>query len=362
MGNNGEFELLPGDTSNALTPTNVMLRNLTKRGMDTCLRAVRLDSSTLFVERASRAVRELTYEQTRNGFVSPELSLLAQHLVRESPIKQIVYTQNPLNILWAVREDGKLLSLTYDTNQNLFGWALHTLGGSFQGGIPKVTSVGVVYNAQKGYDELALVVQRTLNGQDVWSVEVMETVFIDPNVPLEDAHFVDCGVFYDGTPTTTIATNHLDGQNVQVVANGVVRPSVTAGTSVTVPSGTTTAHVGFGYDSYIETLEMDVPSQKGSALLLKKDVYDVKAKVYRSGVCEVGYRDVISDTLVTATHDINPTWQVAQSLPLFTGLLDNLTILHPTHQAKTSVVIRSQTPTPLTVTMISAKVAVEEAS
>jgi hypothetical protein len=62
----------------------------------------------------------------QDKYVAPDLCALAEHIT-ESGIVAIAYQEHPDPILWAVRADGVLLSMTYEREQNVVAWARHTL-------------------------------------------------------------------------------------------------------------------------------------------------------------------------------------------------------------------------------------------
>ncbi len=63
-------------------------------------------------------------------------------------------------------EEGKLLGLTYDAEQNITGWHEHATGGA-------VESIKVIPDIDGGRDELWMVVRRTINGATVRYLEYM---------------------------------------------------------------------------------------------------------------------------------------------------------------------------------------------
>jgi hypothetical protein len=337
-----------------LSPTNTRLENLTHLGTPNCLTPVRTDDKTIFVQRDSQTVRLLAEARTADGFVSQILSRQAQHLLQDATIIDMAYTQTPFGLLWVVKTNGQLVSLTYDTNNNTYGWAQHRLGGSFQGGAPRVISVATLYDDVKKYDMLHLLVQRTINGVDKYVLEVMEPPFINEGLGIEDAHFVDCGLNYVGAATNLAGASWLNGESVQIVANGVVLPSATViNREVSVPAGTTKAHVGYGYDANIETLEVQYPSQAGNLLFHKKQISDLRLKVYLSGLCRVGFRDPINNTTVVYDAPYQPTFDPAFRPTFYTGLHDKITVISHAENTKGSVVINSNIPHPLTIDAIS---------
>jgi len=352
--NRSEHALAAGNTSGALSPTNTRLEDSTYLGTPTCTQPVRTDDKTIFVQRDGQTVRLLADVRTADGFVSQILSRQAQHLIQDANVKELAYTQAPFGLLWVVKTNGQLLSLTYDTNNNTYGWAQHRLGGSFQGGAPRVISIATLYDDVKKYDMLHLLVHRTINGVDKYVLEVMEPPFINEGLGIEDAHFVDCGRNYVGVATNVASASWLTGESVQIVANGVVIPSATVvGGEVSVPAGTTKAHVGYGYEANIETLEAEYPSQTGSLLFHKKQIADLRLKVYLSGLCRVGFRDPINNTTVVYDAPYQPTFDQGFRPTFYTGLHDKITVISAVENTKGSVVINSNIPHPLTIDAIS---------
>ena len=98
---------------------------------------VRVDNAVLFVQRAKRKIREFAFSFESNGFRSPDMTRLAQHITRGG-IAEMAYAEEPESIVWIVRNDGQLLSMTYRRDENVVGMARHIIGGKLYGSITKV--------------------------------------------------------------------------------------------------------------------------------------------------------------------------------------------------------------------------------
>jgi len=122
---------------------------------------------------------------------------------------------------------------------------------------------------------------------------------------------------------------------------------------VSLPSGTTKAHVGYGYSANIETLEVDYPSNEGNLLFHRKQISDLRLKVYLSGLCRVGFRDPINDTTEIYDAPYQPTFDPGFRPSFYTGLHNNITVLAAVENTKGSVVVESNIPHPLTIDAIS---------
>ena len=91
------------------------------------MQAVRVNTAVLFVDYVRRKVREFTFSADQQKYVAPDLAVLAEHIT-ESGIVSTAHQKSPDSIFWCVRADGKLLSMTYEREQNVVAWARHLVG------------------------------------------------------------------------------------------------------------------------------------------------------------------------------------------------------------------------------------------
>lgn len=103
------------------------MRRETTRGSADRLPA-RIGHAVLHVSRSGRKLYELAYDFQSDALLSPDLSVFATHLM-ETALTETAFQADPWSILWAAREDGALLGLTYLTEQQVSGWHRHGLGG-----------------------------------------------------------------------------------------------------------------------------------------------------------------------------------------------------------------------------------------
>jgi hypothetical protein len=74
----------------------------------------------LYVQQKGTVVRDLSYSFYTNIYTGADLSVLSNHLFTGYSIKEWTYAEEPFKIVWAVRSDGALLSLTYLKEQEVF--------------------------------------------------------------------------------------------------------------------------------------------------------------------------------------------------------------------------------------------------
>ena len=145
-------------------------------------------------EKGSR-VRDLRYVCEDDKYMGDDMTVMSRHLFEGHTVVDWCYSQEPYSIIWAVRDDGVLLSFTYLREHNVYAWAQHTTDGTFE----SVCSI-----SEGNEDVVYVVVKRTINGSDVRYVERLhERYFTD----IQDAFCVDSGLTYTGsTGTITAAT------------------------------------------------------------------------------------------------------------------------------------------------------------
>ena len=127
MTTGGEYAVSSGTSQDAITPSNINIRkqsNYGSAGVD----ALSIGNATIFLQRAKRKVRELAYNFDTDGYVAPDLTILADHIT-DSGVVQMDYQQEPYSVVWAARTDGVLSGLTYNRLENVVAWHRHIIAG-----------------------------------------------------------------------------------------------------------------------------------------------------------------------------------------------------------------------------------------
>jgi hypothetical protein len=147
----------------------------------------------LYVEEGGRTVRAVDYDVARDGIVAEEVSLLAEHLLRASPAADWCWQAVPDKLVWLVREDGRLLSLSFLRDQRVLGWAWHDTGTHDR--FEAVASI-----PEAGGDAVYLCVRRWLGGQ--WR-RCLERLAARDVEDVRDAWHLDCALRLDSPVTIT---------------------------------------------------------------------------------------------------------------------------------------------------------------
>lgn len=272
----GEFRIY-SEGAPAITPTTVSIKPQGYAGASN-VQPVVTTGSILYVQAQGSRIRELSYNWEANAYATVDASIMAPHRFNGYTVTDLAYSRAPDSIMWAVRNDGVLLGLTYVPDQQVYGWHAHDTDGTFE-------SVCVVPEANE--DVLYAAVRRTIGGTALRYIERLRTRTL---VALEDAFFVDSGLTYDGTPVTTLSgLSHLEGKTVDILADGAVQPRqvVTAG-QVTLTTAASVVHVGLPITADLRTLPLAMEGAQAAGQGTVKNVNKVHLRVSQSSIVKAG--------------------------------------------------------------------------
>ena len=282
----GEFAVSGGGTDIAITPTNILIKKQSNNGAAN-VDALAVGNATLFLQRAKRKLRELAYNFDVDGYVAPDLTILAEH-ISEGGFKQLSYQQEPNQIIWCVRNDGQLIGLTYQREQEVVAWHRHIFGGAFSSGNAVCESVATIPTDNSEY-QTWVIVKRTINGATKRYIEYIHNLNFDET---DDTsfNFLDSQLSYDGSPVTTISgLSHLEGQTVSILADGATHPDkVVSSGEITLNRSASKVKVGLGFTSLLQTMRLDAGSQNGTSQSKTKRIYEITIRLYESLGVEVG--------------------------------------------------------------------------
>jgi hypothetical protein len=198
----GEFSVSGGGSDDPITPTNILIKKQSNHG---CANtdAIPVGNVTLFLQRAKRKIRELAYNFDVDGYVAPDMTILAEH-ISESGFNEMSYQQEPNQIIWAVREDGQLAGLTYQREQQVVAWHRHIFGGSFGTGDSVCETVATIPTNDKEY-QTWVIVKRTIDGVTRRYVEYINEFDFNEDDNTE-FNFLDSQLIYSGATTTLDTT------------------------------------------------------------------------------------------------------------------------------------------------------------
>jgi hypothetical protein len=339
----GEFAVSASGAAEPLSPTNAQIKRQANYGSAN-IQPIQVGNVTMFVQRASRKVRELVYNFDSDSYQAPDLTVLAEHIT-DSGITEMAFQQEPDNIVWCVLTDGRFVGMTYRREEQVVGWHEHIIGGSFGSGNSVVESVAVV-PGDLNEDNVYLVVKRTINGATARYIETFST--FDFGTDVEDAFFVDSGLTYTGSAATNISgLNHLEGQSVSILSNGATHPNKTVSSgAITLDRTTTKAHIGIGFDSILQTMRVDAGGTEGTAQGKIKRIHDITLRLFRTVGIQVGSTESEIDRIPFRSSSDS----MGAALPMFTG--DKEVEFRGGYENDGFIVVKQNQPLPTTILAI----------
>jgi hypothetical protein len=337
----GEFSVSGGGTDDPVTPTNILIKKQSNHGAAN-VDAIPVGNVTLFLQRAKRKIRELAYNFDVDGYVAPDMTILAEH-ISETGINEMSYQQEPNQIIWCVRQDGQLVGLTYQREQQVVAWHRHIFGGAFSTGNAVCETVATIPTNDKEY-QTWVIIKRTINGVTRRYVEYINQ-FDFTETDNTTFNFLDSQLSYSGSSTTTISgLEHLEGQTVSVLANGSTHPDRTVSNgSITLARASTKVKVGLPYTSILQTMRIDAGAQNGTSQAKTKRIYNITVRLYESIGVEVGPN--LSNMEAIPFRSSAALMDTA--IPVYTG--DKEIEFRGNYESDGFIFVRQTQPLPLTV-------------
>lgn len=124
----GEWMLAPAEGA-AITPKDLSFQPQTSWGSQPGLEPARAASGIVFAQRGGRVVRDFGYSFSDDRYNASDISILARHMLKDSPIVSWAWQQEPYGILWAALANGKMAALTCLREHEVLAWHRHETDG-----------------------------------------------------------------------------------------------------------------------------------------------------------------------------------------------------------------------------------------
>ena len=188
IGTAGGVWIMAGSGGESLSQVNVTAAKQTTMGVSN-LQPQLVGSSAIFISRSSRIVLFMVFNFVSNQWDNYDLTRLNRVITlgptqATSGIAQTGFQIEPYPILWAVRNDGQLLGLVFNTQDQVYAWFRVNM-------LPGVVESVAVISGQNQEDQVVIVVNRVINGVTQRYVEYFmpQEIFSQ----LSNAFFVDAG-------------------------------------------------------------------------------------------------------------------------------------------------------------------------
>jgi hypothetical protein len=344
-----EWVITEATTTEPLSPANAKASPRTYHG-SAQVQPVQVGNETIFVQKSGKKVRALSLDGLTDKGAAPDLTAFAPHITQPR-ITQMAYQQEPWSVVWGVRSDGQLIGATFSREQDVLAMHRHT----FEGGI--VECIETLPAPDLSRDDLWAIVRYTVDGATrryvcYLGVEDDES----GSVAQEDWCYSDQLLTYDGAPNDTISgLDHLEGMTVWVLADGTNHPNrvVTSG-AITLTREASKVQIGLPCVATLQTTAMEPGAPTGSSFGDTKRAQKVVVRVLRSLGGSVG---------PDADH-LQDMQQRPLTTPMGSGPApfsgDVVVDFDGGYATRLQVMVRKDSPRPLTVVAIAPKLSLAE--
>lgn len=315
-----------------------------------------INYSALFVNSKGFSVYEAAYNIYFTTFTSSDITTIASHLFFGYNLTEWAWADQPFHIVWAVRSDGVMLSLTYLKEQEFSAWSHHVTNGSYL----SIASVTETTPSLGAADSVYTVVQRAINGRTVKYIErFADRIF--PN-GIASAWCVDAGVQYTGpgalsfTGAQHLANTQITALCIDNLGNPTVQtPTVSATGGFTLPAPAapavnyTTVTAGLPFTCKLQTLAIDAGQDPIQNKLKRIPEVSIRVKdtlgltIGSSFTNQVAMKDLVIGAVSSMLTGLGN--QIVTDL--VTG--DAVTIINPTYNVYGQYCIQQSNPFPATV-------------
>jgi len=256
-----------------ITPSNIVIKNATRRGSKEGVKPVMAEGGTLFIQREGKALREFLFSDVDLNYQANNISLLASHLLktpRAMALRVATSTDDGDLLLIPNDDDGTMAVFSILRSQNVVAPAEFITDGSF---------LDVAVDGPDIYT----VVKRTINSSTKYYVEIFD-----------DQRTTDSNIqYFSGAdaPDQTLPTNttcsslsHLEAKTVNVIRDDFVLTDKTVSSgSITIDEVPTSyVEVGLAYDVEVVTLPAEPKLSSGVVVSRKRRILEATTLVDRT--------------------------------------------------------------------------------
>ena len=271
---------------NGSTPADISIQAQTQHGAAT-LEVKSVDGATLFVDQNGKTLRSYLYNFNEDAYNSTDISVLSSQLI-DNPADLGILTgslSEDANWVFIVNQDGTSAILNTLRSQDINGFTKWINGDTNTVYPLKTVSVSVVNN------DLFLVNKRATDTATTYTIEKWDFDYLmDSSVRLETSLSIIGNNLY-------LASNHLNGETVSVVARGTNLPQRVVQTGYIVltnsektfileqdPSGgVIDVEVGYNFALKVVGMPLNTRAPNGSQTVLEQKRIDrMNLRVYNS--------------------------------------------------------------------------------
>lgn len=266
---------------------------------------VQIGGAAVFASDQTGHVHEISLTQGYNAnYQVMDLSIMCPHLFEGHKIVDCALVRNPLNMVFFVRDDGVLLSLTYEPQQQVWAWAEHESQGTF---------LSVAAIPEDDQTVLYALVER--NG-----FRMIERLLLRQPTQLNDHCLLDSSYQYTGDAVDTLTgLDWLEGKTISVFADGGSKPDVlVTGGEIQLGRPLSNVWIGLNYEGEVESLPLYAQNTNPVKPKIASQVY---LRVLGTQNIEVGVNQNDLMTMPITEHKPRSLERYGQPLSLISGIV-----------------------------------------
>ena len=256
-----------------ITPSNIVIKNATRRGSKEGVRPVMAEGGTLFIQREGKAIREYLFSDVDLNYQANNISLLASHLLktpRSMALRVATSTDDGDLLLIPNDDDGSMAVFSILRSQNVVAPAEFTTDGSF---LDVAVDLADIY----------VVVKRTIGSATKYYIEM----FDDQRTTDSNIQYFSGATLPDrAKPSNTTCSNlsHLEAKSVNVIRDNFVLTDKTVSSgAITVDAVPSTfVEVGLPYSVEVKTLPAEPKLSSGVVVSRKRRILEATTLVDRT--------------------------------------------------------------------------------
>ena len=257
-----EWKVASSNQGAPLTPTTISVKAQSSYG-NAFTKPITVGKGLIFLQRAGRKLRQMTYDFQTDSNVSLDLTVFAEHVLKDhSGGSSLSYQQLPESAVYVLLNDGQIACMTYEPDQQVYAWSRIVLGG------PSAVVESIACVPEDDKYRLYMVVSRTINSTNVRTIEVLEPEFRPSSATdRTEMYFMDNYKSGGGHFPVFSGLDDYKGCTVSVLLDDVVyHDQVVSNTgTLTMPVEAVSRYaIGFPYTSVLKTFPIESQAQAGT--------------------------------------------------------------------------------------------------
>ena len=248
-----------------ITPSNLVVKNATRRGSKEGIKPVSAEGGTLFIQREGKALREFLFSDVDLNYQANNISLLSSHLLK-SPRSMALRVATST-------DDGDLLLITNDTDGSMGVFSI--LRSQNVVAPSEFITDGKFLDVAVDITDIYVVTERTINSATKRYIEMFD-----------DQRTTDCNIQYfsgatspdQSLPGNTTCSNlsHLEAKTVNVLRDNFVLTDKTVSSgAITIDEAPTSfVEVGLPYTVEVKTLPAEPKLSSGVVVSRKRRILE----------------------------------------------------------------------------------------